>query len=194
MIFTRKSSLYPAGLQWLCFATKSILRERHKALKQLPALLSVQRFAFRLHGDVFFVRLRKFVQRTTEQQQKGKRNATNQAGIQNSFTWRWFMTYNPTDLAVPELITILTPSRLARISVTRRPSIKLKMTPHIHPSDNPFRNMAATLNGVESNPNKISEDSASNTEVEDKLKPFFRFQLGNQLNPYEFGNNISQYL
>ena len=75
------------------------------------------------------------------------------------------MTYNPTDLAVPELITILTPSRLARISVTRRPSIKLKMTPHIHPSDNPFRNMAATLNGVESNPNKISEDSASNTEV-----------------------------
>ena len=35
------------------------------------------------------------------------------------------------DFAVPELITILIPKRLAKISVVRRPSIKLKITPHI---------------------------------------------------------------
>ena len=35
--------------------------------------------------------------------------------------------------------------RLARISVIRRPSIKLKITPHMQPNDRPFRNIAAML-------------------------------------------------
>ena len=49
------------------------------------------------------------------------------------------------DFAVPELITILIPKRLAKISVVRRPSIKLKITPHIQTNDNPLKNMANIL-------------------------------------------------
>ena len=55
------------------------------------------------------------------------------------------MAKRPKLLAKPELKTMLTPSRLARISVTLRPSIKLKITPHIHPSDKPLTNIAMTL-------------------------------------------------
>ena len=47
--------------------------------------------------------------------------------------------------AVPELITIQIPKRLAKTSVVRRPSIKLKITPHIQPNDNPLKNMANIL-------------------------------------------------
>ena len=67
------------------------------------------------------------------------------AGIQNSLTFNVFITNNPMDFAVPELITILIPKRLAKISVVRRPSIKLKITPHIQPNDNPLKNMANIL-------------------------------------------------
>ena len=46
---------------------------------------------------------------------------------------------------ISELITILIPKRLAKTSVVRRPSIKLKITPHIQPNDNPLKNMANIL-------------------------------------------------
>ena len=46
---------------------------------------------------------------------------------------------------MPELNTMLTPNRLASMSVTRRPSMKLKMMPHMHPSERPLKNMAKTL-------------------------------------------------
>ena len=56
-----------------------------------------------------------------------------------------FMAKSPKLLATPELNTMLTPKRLASMSVTLRPSMKLKITPHMQPNERPFTNMAATL-------------------------------------------------
>ncbi len=42
---------------------------------------------------------------------------------------------------------MLIPNKLASISVTRRPSIKLKITPHIHPKASPLKNIAKILPG-----------------------------------------------
>ena len=76
---------------------------------------------------------------------KGSAKAPINAGIQNSLTFKVFITKSPIDFAVPELITILIPNRLARISVVLRPSIKLKITPHIHPNESPLKNIANIL-------------------------------------------------
>ena len=48
------------------------------------------------------------------------------AGIQNSLICKLSITKSPIDFAVPELIAMLNPIRLASKSVTRRPSRKLK--------------------------------------------------------------------
>lgn len=67
------------------------------------------------------------------------------AGIQNWSILSSFMAKSPKLLAIPELNTMLTPKRLASISVTFRPSMKLKITPHMHPSERPLKNIAAAL-------------------------------------------------
>ena len=77
----------------------------------------------------------------------GKAKPAIRAGMQNSVTPNVLTTNNPIDLAIPELTAILTPSKLANISVTLRPSMKLKMTPHMHPNASPLKNRANTLKG-----------------------------------------------
>lgn len=67
------------------------------------------------------------------------------AGIQKQSIPRSFIKNNPKDLAKPELKAMLIPMMLARIPVSLRPSIKLKITPHIQPSNSPLKNKAQTL-------------------------------------------------
>ena len=63
------------------------------------------------------------------------------------------------------LTAILSPKREASRSVTRRPSRKLKMTPHIQPSDSPLKNNANTLNGRGRHPKRTKESSATKIET-----------------------------
>ena len=51
-------------------------------------------------------------------------------GLSLGCMWRCSITNSPTDFAVPELMAMLSPIRLASRSVTRRPSRKLKITHH----------------------------------------------------------------
>ena len=134
MIFTKKSSFISRNTTMAILATKQHHEERHKILEQLPTLFPIQCRTLRFHRNIFFGRLRQTVQAYPSNANRGNATAPINAGIQNSFTCRLFITYNPADLAVPELITILTPNRLARISVIRRPSIKLKITPTCNPT------------------------------------------------------------
>ena len=78
-------------------------------------------------------------------QSSGKAMAPIRAGIQNSLTCNVFSVYSPNDLATPELSAMLTPMILARISVVRRPSRKLKITPHMQPSESPLKKRANIL-------------------------------------------------
>ena len=89
------------------------------------------------------------------------------------------MANKPKLLATPELNTMLTPNRLANISVTLRPSIKLNITPHIQPSDKPFKNMAATLNGGANKPKPTKAASAATAEQTKNLKrrSFFNSEI-----------------
>ena len=59
---------------------------------------------------------------------------------------------------------MLSPIRAASKSVTRRPSRKLKITPHMQPSDSPLKNNAKTLNGRGRQPNNTNDNSAAATE------------------------------
>ena len=68
------------------------------------------------------------------------------------------------DFAVPELIAILNPIRLANRSVTRRPSKKLNITPHMQPNESPLKKRANTLNGRGSKPNNTRDNSATATD------------------------------
>ena len=67
------------------------------------------------------------------------------AGIQKLSMPISLMRKRPTDLASPELKAILSPMMLAKIPLNLRPSRKLKITPHIHPSDSPLKNSAKIL-------------------------------------------------
>jgi hypothetical protein len=71
---------------------------------------------------------------------------------------------------------MLNPIRLASKSVTRRPSRKLKITPHIHPKESPLKNRANTLNGCGSAPKSTRESSATAT---DRIMNFKRFSFFN---------------
>lgn len=88
--------------------------------------------------------------------------------------WRCSITNSPTDFAVPELMAMLSPIRLASRSVTRRPSRKLKITPHMHPNESPLKNSAKTFSGRGNAPNSTSESSATATE---RMMNFRRFSF-----------------
>ena len=64
---------------------------------------------------------------------------------------------------------MLIPNRLANKSVTRRPSIKLKITPHMHPKASPLKNMASTFQGTGSTAKNTNAISAIPTE--NKINP-----------------------
>lgn len=94
----------------------------------------------------------------------GKAKAPIRAGIQNSLTCKPSITKSPNDFAVPELAAMLRPIRAANKSVTRRPSRKLNITPHMQPSERPLKNKSKTLKGRGSNPNNTKNSSATATE------------------------------
>ncbi len=98
------------------------------------------------------------------------------------------------DFAVPELITILIPKRLAKISVVRRPSIKLKITPRIHPNENPLKNIANILYGVGSAPNATSDNSATAMETSINFRRFSLFNSEINFDTYKLGYQITCYL
>lgn len=75
---------------------------------------------------------------------------------------------------MPELMAMLSPIRLASRSVTRRPSRKLKITPHMHPNESPLKNSAKTFSGRGNAPNSTSESSATATE---RMMNFRRFSF-----------------
>ena len=107
---------------------------------------------------------------------RGNARAPMSAGIQNSLTWSEFRAYSPSDLATPELSAMLTPMMLARKSVVRLPSKKLKITPHIHPNESPLKNKAMILKGMGSNPKANKEISESAAE------PIMNFNLPSGFN------------
>ena len=145
IIFTRKSSFISLKIVSTTLAIKSRVRKGMKFLNSSHRCLpfSVSRFDFMAMSSAVGCgsRLSAYPNKAS----RGRATPPIRAGIQNSLMFKVSMTYKPADLAVPELMTILTPSKLARMSVIRLPSIKLKMIPHIHPSESPFRNMAPIL-------------------------------------------------
>ena len=78
------------------------------------------------------------------------------------------------DFAVPELIAMLSPIRLASSPVRRLPSRKPKITPHMHAKESPLKNKANTLKGCGSTPKRTRESSAATTE---KMINFSRFSF-----------------
>ena len=145
MIFTKKSSLISRNTTIDIFATKSIVKKGMKFLKssQRCRPFKVSRSDFKAISSSVGCGSR--FSAYPNKASKGNATAPIKAGIQNSLTCHISITYKPTDFAVPELITILTPNKLARTSVILRPSIKLKIIPHMHPSESPFKNIAAIL-------------------------------------------------
>ena len=145
IIFTRKSSLISLSTTNIRLATNNNTRNGMKSMNS-----SFRCLPFRVTRLLFCsiscaVGCGKRVKLYPKRANKGSAKAPISAGIQNSLTFNVFITNNPMDFAVPELITMLIPKRLAKISVVRRPSIKLKITPHIQPNDNPLKNMANIL-------------------------------------------------
>ena len=175
-IFTRKSSLISCNTVTNRLAKNNITSTGIKFLNRLKrALLSRATLSVRSSLSAC-VGCGIRVISHPRNDNSGKANAPMKAGIQNSLICKLSITKSPIDFAVPELIAMLNPIRLASKSVTRRPSRKLKITPHIHPKESPLKNRANTLNGCGSAPKSTRESSATAT---DRIMNFKRFSFFN---------------
>ena len=173
-IFTRKSSLMSCNTVMNRLAKNSIISTGIKLLNRFRrALLSNVTLSVRssLSACVGWgIR----VISHPKKDKSGKANAPIKAGIQNSLICKLSITKSPIDFAVPELIAMLSPIRLASKSVTRLPSRKLKITPHMHPKESPLKNRANTLKGCGSAPKRTRDSSATATE---RIINFSRFSF-----------------
>lgn len=173
-IFTRKSSLMSCKTVMNKFAANSISNTGMKLLKRSARALpsSVTRSERSARSAAVGCGILVISQPSNDS--SGKAKAPIKAGIQNSLMWRCSITNSPTDFAVPELMAMLSPIRLASRSVTRRPSRKLKITPHMHPNESPLKNSAKTFSYRGNAPNSTSESSTTATE---RMMNFRRFSF-----------------
>ena len=119
----------------------------------------------------------------------GKAKAPIKAGIQNSLMWRCSITNSPTDFAVPELMAMLSPIRLASRSVTRRPSRKLKITPHMHPNESPLKHSDIQRPGQRSEQHQ--RKLGHRHREDDELQTVLLLQFRNYLDANQLGNKIA---
>ena len=165
MIFTRKSSLTSCRTVRKRLAKKSNVSTGAKLRKssQRCCLSNVTRSTRNALSSA--VGLGRWSRMYPSPANRGSATAPINAGIQNSLTFKISTTKSPIDFAVPLLTAILSPKREASKSVTRRPSRKLKITPHIQPNDSPLKNNASTLNGRGRHPKRTKESSATPMET-----------------------------
>ena len=98
------------------------------------------------------------------------------------------------DFAVPELIAMLSPIRLASSSRQAPPLQKTEITPHMHPKESPLKNKANTFKRLRKHPEKNEGKLRSYHRKDDKLQPVLLLQFGDNLDAYQLRNKITGYL